>query len=55
MRAQRDQAAQAQAQAAAAVDTTKAVQNLAGASLEDDSALKRLLDLSQAGQAIPGA
>jgi len=54
MRLQRDQAAQAQATAATALDAASAAQKLASADLEKDSALKRLMDQSNAGNIAPG-
>lgn len=53
MRGQRAQAEQAQAAAATAVDAAGAAQKLASADLEKDSALKRLMDQSAAGQLTP--
>jgi hypothetical protein len=55
MRQERAQAQQAQAQAATINEVAGAANKLAGASLEEDNALKRLLDQSQAGQLAPGA
>jgi hypothetical protein len=55
MRGSRQAAAAQQQQAETINEAAGAAQKLAGASLEDDNALKRLLDVAQAGQAIPGA
>jgi hypothetical protein len=55
MRAGREQAAAQQQQVETIETAASAAQKLAGASLEDDNALKRLLDRAQAGQLTPGA
>lgn len=52
IRQERAQAQQAAQQAATLNDAAGAAQKLAGAKLEEDSALKRLIDQSQAGQLL---